>query len=227
MIDRIIDIAVVRCMPDGKQVPCRRRLHPGIPIPPAATAVHGITDHDVTDCPPFARIAVPLARFLQPCDLAGFNLKRFDLPFLLPEFRRAGIAFALEQRALIDVLQIYHQQQPRTLAAAVRSYLGRDHDDAHDALADATVTSAVLDVLLGSNADLPRTVPELHARFASVDVAGRLRAQNGQLVLTFGKHAGRPLKELARTEPEYLRWLLTQDFLPDFSALIQRALAQP
>ena len=222
--DRIVDLAVVRCSPTGEQRSCCRCLHPGIPIPPAATAVHGFTDEHVADCPSFAHIAASLARLLQPCDLAGFNLKRFDLPFLLAEFRRAGIDFPLEDRALVDVLKIYHQRQPRNLASAVRSYLGREHGDVHDAPADAAVTTAVLDALLGSHADLPWTIPELHARFAGVDLAGRLREQDGQLVLTFGKHAGRTLSELAHEQPDYLRWLLTQDFLPDFCAQLQRAL---
>ena len=222
--DRIVELAVLCCTPDGEQRSSCRRLHPGIPIPPAATAVHGITDEHVADCPSFAHIAASLARLLQPCDLAGFNLTRFDLPLLQAEFRRAGIDFPLANRDLIDVLEIYHQRHPRNLASAVRYYLGHEHGDAHDALADSAATAAVLDALLGSHADLPRTVPELHARFAGVDLAGRLREQDGQLVLTFGKHAGRTLSELAHEQPDYLRWLLTQDFLPDFCAQLQRAL---
>lgn len=203
--DRIIEIAVLRFSPDGERLRFYRRIHPGIPIPASATAVHGITDQDVAACPSFASIAGSLSHFLRDCDLAGFNLKRFDLPFLLAEFARAGIRFSITRRAVIDAWQIYHQREPRTLSAAVRRYLNRDHVRAHSALADAYATAAVLDAQLRHYADLPRTVPELHACFAEVDLSGRLRRENGQLVLTFGKYAGKSLTAIAQADPDYLR----------------------
>lgn len=226
-LDRIVEIAVVKFAPSGERTRFLGRVNPGIPIPPAATVVHRIRDEDVADCPTFGAIAPSLNRFLKPCDLCGFNLKRFDLPCLLAEFARVEIHFPLNRRGVVDVLEIYRQREPRDLAAAARRYLGREHTGAHGALADVCATAAVLDAQLEHHADLPRTVAELHARFAEVDLTRRLhRDGDGQVVFTFGKYAGRPLDEVARTDPPYLHWLLGQDFLPDFLALVERALAR-
>lgn len=223
--DRIIEIAIVKFLPDGSRKRYHRRLNPGIPIPAAATAVHGMTDRDVVDCPPFAAIAPSLVRFLRDCDLAGFHVHRFDLVMLLAEFNRAGVPFPLGRRAVIDALQICHQHEPRDLAAAVRHYLGRDHDGAHGALADAYATAAILDAQLARYADLPRTVAELHAHMTEVDLAGHFRRQDGRIIFAFGKYAGRPLEEVARRDEDYLYWMLDQDFLPDAKALVTQALA--
>jgi DNA polymerase III subunit epsilon len=195
-----------------------------VAIPAAATGVHGITDEDVAGCPPFAAIAAPLARFLRDADWAGFGIKRFDLPFLLAEFRRAGIHFSLANHAVLDSLQIYHQREPRDLTAAVLHYLDRPHDQAHGALADAYATAAVLDAQLQCYRDLPSQVPELHAHLTDADLAGKLRREEDRLILTFGKHSGTDLLTVAHQDPNYLRWLLEQDFLPDFQTHVQRAL---
>jgi DNA polymerase III subunit epsilon len=220
-----VEIAVVKILPCGNRVCFHRRVNPGMPIPAAATAVHGITDEDVASCSSFTEIALRLADFLTDCGLAGFNLKRFDLPFLFNEFAQAEVDFSLAGRSLIDVLEIYHQREPRTLTAAVRLYLDRPHDGAHGAQADAWATAAILDAQLGRYRDLPRTVPELHAGFATVDVARRLRRNDwGRVVFSFGKYTDMPLDEVAQFDPSYLRWLLEQDFLPDFLELIQQAL---
>jgi DNA polymerase-3 subunit epsilon len=223
--DRVVEIAVAKFLPDGRRFDACCRVHPTIPIPAAATAVHGITDVAVADCPTFATIASRLDRFLRGADLAGFGIRRFDLPLLLAEFARAGLRFSLVGRAVIDVLQIFHTHVPRDLAAAVHHYLGRTHDGAHSALVDVNATAAILDAQLAQDADLPRTVPELHARLTDVDLAGRLRRQGNRLVLTFGRYAGTALDEVVRNDPGYLHWLLGQDFLEDFQAFIQSALS--
>ena len=127
LTDRIVELAVVRLDPDGAARRYRRLVDPGVPIPPAATAVHGIADADVAGRPRFAAIADRLARRLDGCDLAGFNLRRFDLPLLAAEFARAGVAFDPADRAVVDAQQIYHAREPRDLAAAVRFYCGREH----------------------------------------------------------------------------------------------------
>lgn len=223
--DRIVEVAALRFAPGGGRLRFHRRVNPGVPIPGSATAVHGIADADVAHCPPFAAVAAPLARFLRDSDLCGYNLKRFDLPLLLEEFRRAGVRFTLARRAVVDVYEIYHRREPRNLPAAVRLYLDRAHDGAHGALADAYATAAVLDAQLLRYADLPRSVARLHAYFAGADVSGRLRREDGELVLTFGKYAGRTLASVARADAGYLQRLLAEDCLPDFSALVERALA--
>jgi DNA polymerase III subunit epsilon len=210
--DRVIEVAAVKYLPSGERLRFHRRVRPGVAISASATAIHGITDEDVAGCPPFEAIAPSLARFLRDCDLAGFNLKRFDLPFLVAEFARAGIHFPLSRRAVIDVLEIYHQREPRDLSAAVSHYLGRDHNGAHRALADAYATAAVLDAQLKTYRDLPRDVPELHRHFADADLARKLRRdENDRLVFAFGKYTSVPVDEIAHSDSEYLRWLLTQD----------------
>lgn len=222
--DRVIEIAAIKYAPEGDRRRFHRRLNPGVPIPPAATHIHGLSDADVADCPPFADVAAPLARFLRDSDLAGFNICRFDVPFLLAEFARTGIDFSLAHRAVIDVMRLYHLREPRDLAAAVRHYLDREHHPRHGALADAYATAAVLDAQLEHYPDLPRSVPELHAHLIDVDLGGRLRHERDGIVLAFGRYAGASLKEIARSDPDYLRWLLGQDFLPDFQAILRQAL---
>jgi DNA polymerase-3 subunit epsilon len=221
----IVEIAVAKLLPCGDHTCFHQRVNPGMQIPAAATAVHGITDDDVANCPAFTEIAAPLADFLTDCDLAGFNLKKFDLPFLFAEFAQAEVDFSLAGRAVIDVLEIYHKREPRTLAAAVRHYVGRDHDGAHGAQADAAVTAAVLDAQLDRYPDQPRTVPELHDDFTTVDIARRLNRDDcGRIAFSFGKYNGLPLTEVAQFDPGYLRWLLERDFLPDFLEHIYQAL---
>src|SRR5262245_62062980 len=140
--DRIIEIAVVKFAPEGNRIRFYHRINPGIPIPASATAVHGIADKDVADCPQFATIAAALARFLRDCDLAGYGICKFDLPMLVNEFTRAGIHFSLNRRGVLDALKIFHRREPRDLAAAVRHYLDREHDEAHSALADVYAAAA-------------------------------------------------------------------------------------
>jgi DNA polymerase-3 subunit epsilon len=137
-----------------------------VPIPAAATAVHGITDGDVAGEPRFEQVADALLGFLDGCDLCGFNLKWFDLRVLYCEFNRAGRKLALEGRSLIDPMEIFHRYEPRVLAAAVRTYLGRDHEGGHSAAADVLATAEVLDAMVNRYADLPRTVASLHQHFA-------------------------------------------------------------
>jgi DNA polymerase-3 subunit epsilon len=223
--DRIIEIGAVKFLPSGERRRFRQRVNPGGPIPPAATEVHGITDADVADCPVFRDVARRLARFLRDSDLGGFNLKNFDLPFLIAEFSRVGISFPLGFVAVIDVQEIYHERERRDLGAAVRYYLDREHANAHSAVADAHAAAAVLDAQLLRYDDLPRTVVHLHERYVEADIARRLRRdERGQLLFNFGKCTGMRVDEVACTDPGYLEWLLRQDFLPDFTALIQCSL---
>ncbi len=131
--DRIIEIAVIRVSPQGDVLERVRRFNPGMPIPPEVTAIHGITDEDVAEEPPFSARAKSLWELLEPCDLAGFNLRRFDLPLLLAEFTRAGITFDPRSRRLLDMQVIFHREEPRDLSAAAKFYLGREHQEAHTA----------------------------------------------------------------------------------------------
>ena len=225
--DRIVEVGVLMLAPGAGAIRYRRRVHPGIAIPAAAVSIHGITDEDVAERPQFRAIAPQLSRLLGDADLAGFNIRRFDLPLLVAEFRRAGVAFPLGGRSVLDAMQLYHRHEPRDLGAAARFYLGREHDGAHGALADAEATAAVLDAQVGRYEALPSSVSALHALLTDVDVGGRFRREGGRVAFGFGKHAGRPLEEVAVLDPGYLRWFLGQNFLEDAQELVQAALEGP
>jgi DNA polymerase-3 subunit epsilon len=222
--DRVVEVAVVRVGPDGGRTTFHHRVDPGVPIPASATRVHGITDRDVDGRPHFAAIAADLLGVLAGADLAGFGISRFDLPLLAAEFGRAGLAFPLARRAVVDALTVFHRQERRDLIAAVKLYLGRDHAGAHSALADAQAALEVLNAQVARYA-LPPTPGELHAALVDADVGGRLRMDaDGRVVLGFGKHAGRRLADVARTDLSYLTWVLaTVPLLDDARLLIRRA----
>lgn len=225
--DRIVEVAAVRFAPGIPAVRFVRRVHPGVPIPPAATAVHHITDADVARCPPFAAIAADLAQFIGGADLAGFNVLRFDIPMLWAEFARAGIPFQLPGRRIVDAMILYYALHPRTLEAAAQMYLQTRHLHSHQASADVMVAAEVLDSMLAAHPDVPRTVEALHQISVPADLGGRTRPDfHGRLVLNFGKHVGRSLDEVVANDPDYLRWLLSQDFLPDFKQLVFDALGR-
>lgn len=216
--DRIVEIAVLRVSPGGDVTEKVRRFDPGIPIPPEATEVHGITDEDVAGKPPFGARARSLARQLDPCDLAGFNLRRFDLPMLLAEFDRAGVDFDPAGRRLVDAQTIFHREEPRDLSAAARFYLDREHRDAHSALGDIRTTAAVLSAQLERYPHLPRDLDDLHdycdevAPFETA-VERWFGDDPDRPVFRKGKHRGRPLEEVARSAPDYLQWMLGLDDL--------------
>jgi DNA polymerase-3 subunit epsilon len=186
-------------------------------IPPEATAVHGIGDDDVRDKSPFAARARSLLAFLDPSDLAGFNLRRFDLPMLLAEFRRAGLTFDVRGRRLIDVQMIFHREEPRDLGAAVRFYLNRDFDGAHSALGDIRATADVLGAQLKRYAHVPRDIggldrycDEVRPFETEVD-RWFIPLEDGRKVFKRGKHRGRLILEVAELEPDYLRWMLSAE----------------
>lgn len=224
-VDRVVEVAVLKLMPDGRADWFTERVNPGRPIPPAATAVHGITDADVAGRPRFPAVAQKLHRLLDGADLGGFGVAGFDLPLLAAEFARAGVTFRVRGRRVLDALAVYRRMEPRDLTAAVKFYLGRDHHAAHTAAADVRAAAAVLDQQVGVYG-LPAAAGDLFASLVEVDVAGRFRSgAGGDVVFAFGKHAGRPLAEVARTDPGYLRWMLDQPFLDDVRCLVRRALA--
>lgn len=220
---RIIEISVAKHMPDGTVESKTRRFNPGMPIPAEATAVHGITDADVAHEPEFERVASGLASFLADCDLAGYNLIRYDLPLLEAEFRRAEVPFSLKGRQVLDVMRIFHRKEPRDLAGACRFYLGREHDGAHAAQADVAATAEVLGAMMARYGDLPANLPELCEQLTdpdTLDLAGNLILNDGKPHLNFGKHAGKSLEWMARNEPGYLEYILKQDFLSDTKAIV-------
>ncbi len=227
--DKIVEIAVVRIDPGGGREATTRRINPERPIPPEATAVHGIRDEDVSNAPTFRQSARSLLDALKDADLAGFNVRRFDVPLLDREFKECGLDLALGSRRIVDVMTIFHKKEPRDLTAAVRFFLDREHAGAHGAEADVEASIAVLNAQLARYPDLPRTVDSLDAFCypvppGAVDRGGKFVLREGEVVFAFGKQKGRALSEVARVQRDYLEWILKQDFPEDARTLVLRAL---
>ena len=187
-----------------------------MPIPPESTAIHGITDEDVKDCPLFKDVAKTLAAQFEGCDLAGFNSNRFDIPLLAEEFLRAGVNIDLSHRKFIDVQTIFHKMEQRTLSAAYKFYCGKSLENAHTASADTMATYEVLKAQLDKYPELENDVTFL-SKFSSfsnnVDFAGRMiYNEKGQEVINFGKYKGRLVEEVLSVDPGYYSWMMNSDF---------------
>jgi len=220
-----VEIAVLKICPDGRSYSFVTRLNPQIPIPAAATKVHGIRDEDVRHEPTFRQIASKLAGFLDACDLAGFNILGYDARLLSCEFVRAGVHFSLQGRAIVDAKQIYHAREPRDLEAACRFYLNRDHAEAHAALGDVQATWQVLNAQLKAYPDLPRDPEGLDACFnRCVDSEGKFELRDGQAVFRFGKYRGQPLRQVAQEHPDYLEWIAKGEFSTEIRQIAAEAL---
>lgn len=215
--DRIVEISILKVHPNGKEETKTKLINPGMPIPPASTEVHGITDEDVKDAPHFKQIAKSLAEFMEGCDIAGFNSSRFDVPLLAEEFLRAGVDYDFSKRKMIDVQIIFHKKEQRTLEAALKFYCGKELTDAHSAEADTRATYEVLKGQLKMYSDLENDVDFLAKEFASynnnVDLAGRIILNDdGVEIFNFGKHKGRSVAEILKTEPSFFAWIMDADF---------------
>lgn len=214
--DRIIEISYVKVFPNGKEESKTMRINPGMPIPPASTAIHGITDDDVKDCPLFKNVAKQLAAQIEGCDLAGYNSNRFDIPLLVEEFLRAGVDIDLTRRKFIDVQTIFYKMEQRTLAAAYKFYCQKSLENPHAAAADTMATYEVLKAQLDRYPELKNDVTFL-SEFSSftnnVDFAGRMvYNEKNQEVFNFGKYKGRLVEEVLKQEPAYYSWMMNGDF---------------
>lgn len=214
--DRIVEISMVKVGVDGTKQVKTRRINPEMPIPAEATAVHGITDDDVRDEPTFRQIAKSLAQFIEGCDFGGFNSNRFDLPVLVEEFMRAGVEVDFKRRKFVDVQNIFHKMEQRTLVAAYKFYCDKELTDAHSAEADTKATYEVLMAQLDRYPDLQNDVAalaEFSARGETVDYAGRIVYNDkGEEIFSFGKHKGRVVSEVFQEEPSYYAWMMNGDF---------------
>ena len=213
--DRIIEIAIVKVMPDKSIQQKTKRINPGMPIPPATTAIHGISDEDVKDCPTFKQAANELRQFMDNCDIAGYNSNRFDIPLLVEEFLRTGLEFDVKGRNFIDVQKIFHLMEKRTLSAAYKFYCDKNLENEHSAEADALATYEILEAQLGRYEQLQSEVEHL-AEFTKedeyVDFARRMIMQNGVETFNFGKYKGRAVREVLKIEPQYYDWMMKADF---------------
>lgn len=214
---RIVELSFLKVHPNGEEEVKSRRVNPEIPIPAEATAIHGITDEDVKDCPTFKQIAKSLANHLEGCDLAGFNSNRFDVPMLAEEFLRAGVDFDMSKPKLIDVQIIYHKKEPRTLEAAYQFYCNKELENSHSAEVDARATYEVFKSQLEHYSDLENDIEVLAEEYGNiknnVDLAGRFVFNDkGVEVFNFGKHRGKPVADVLKNEPSYYSWMMDGNF---------------
>lgn len=215
-IDRIIDIAILKILPDNTEEIRTYRLNPEMPIPIEASMIHGIYDEDVKGCPVFANIANELYDFMLHCDLAGFNSNRFDVPLLVEEFLRADKVFDTSNRKFVDVFRIFVMMEKRDLTAAYKFYCGLDLGNAHNAMADIQATYDVLKAQLEKYDDLNNDIDYLHQvswEDDFVDFGRRMVYVKGDPVFNFGKYKGVKVMDVLRREPQYYDWIMKSDFL--------------
>lgn len=216
--DRIIQVGMIKVNTDGSEVEYKTLINPEMPIPADSSAIHGILDEHVKDAKTFAELADELAAFIDDSDLAGYNSNKFDIPVLAEAFLRVEHSFSLKNRVCIDVQNIFHKMEQRTLAAAYLFYCNQTIENAHDALVDTKVTLDVFKAQLERYPDLPSTAKSL-ADFTRMgtnewaDFAGRLaKNDKGQLCYNFGKHKGKTVEQVDKEEPGYFGWMLNADF---------------
>lgn len=214
--DRIVEISIVKVFP-GKSEPLviTRRVNPGIPIPPSATAVHHISDADVANEPTFKEIAESIKELFTDSDVAGFNSNKFDMPLLIEEFTRAGITFNTAEISFIDVQVLYHKLEQRTLSAAYKFYCQKELENAHSAMADTYATFEVLKAMLSRYDNLENDVKFLSEMSdnGALDLSARIvRNAEGVVVFNFGKHKNVPVTEVFRKDPSFYTWIMQSDF---------------
>lgn len=220
--DRIVQLSYIKVLPNGEEEEGNFYINPGMPIPPASTAVHHITDEMVKDQPTFRQMAGRLEQIFKGCDLAGYNSNRFDVPLLVEEFLRADVKFDLSKVRCIDVQNIFYKKEPRTLVAAYRFYCGgKDFEGAHSADQDTRATYEVLKAQLERYADdaedpLQNDVEWLqqYTRMnRNVDPMGAMVYDDKERpCFNFGKHKGRPVVDVLTQEPSYYSWMMNGEF---------------
>ena len=227
--DRIVEVALIKMTPDGKEELFHTKVNPEMKIPPESIAIHHITDEDVKGAPTFRQIARKVLEFFNGADLGGFGLDRLDIPLLQKEFRLAEVTFDFSKCRLLDAKKIFMLKEPRDLGTACRFYLNKPLENAHTALADARATLEVFKAQLGKYPDLPKDAEGIHEATRSdswvyVDESQRFRWWSGEVYFNFGKEYGKSLKEVAKERPAFLDWMLNQKFSPEVQCIVADAL---
>lgn len=214
--DSIIEIAIVKLMPNGERITKRKLLNPGKEIPQQSIDIHGITNEMVKDAPTFKQVANEIKMFIENADLAGYNSNRFDIPMLMEEFLRAGMDVDLASKKMVDVQHIFYMMEPRTLTAAYRFFCGKEMVNSHSAEADVLATMEVLEAQVGKYEKLGNTVEsilDVIGDEAIVDYARRfVYDDNGEEIFNFGKHKGKSITEVLKKERSYYDWMMQGDF---------------
>jgi len=228
--DRIVELSILKIRPDGTEEYKSHRINPDIPIPAEASSIHGIFDEDIANEPKFHQYAVSIRDFLNDCDISGFNVIKFDLPFLEAEFKRAGVDFSRKGRYLLDSQILYHRLEPRDLRAAHIKYCGKELEVIHNAESDALAAANILEGQLRVHPELPKELPGLDAicnpkSVKHVDDEGKFIWSEGEVVFTFGKHKGKSLKQIVIDDIEYLHWISDSDFSEETKEIIRKAIS--
>jgi|SRR5690554_601481 len=216
--DQIVEISLLKISPSGEESRLTLRINPEIEISKESSEIHGITKEDLKDAPTFKEAADQIARFIDKSDLAGFNSNKFDIPMLAEEFLRVGHAFDMRARRFIDVQNIFHKMEQRTLVAAYKFYCDKDLLNAHSAEADVDATFEVLKAQVERYEELENDMEFLaefstHNKFKIIDFAGRLAEnEEGQAIYNFGKHKGKTIEEVDKNEPGYYGWMMNGNF---------------
>ena len=215
--DRIVEICYLKVYPNGNEESKTMRINPEMHIPEASSAIHGIYDADVADCPTFKDVAKKIAADIEGCDLAGFNSNRFDIPVLAEEFLRAGVDIDLMKHKFVDVQVIYHKLEQRTLSAAYKFYCDKNLEDAHTAEADTRATYEVLKAQLDRYSDVLENDITFLSNYSchtkNVDFAGRIvYNEKGVEVFNFGKYKGMSVAEVLKKDLGYYGWIMQGDF---------------
>ncbi|TNE53269.1 MAG: 3'-5' exonuclease [Bacteroidetes bacterium] len=214
--DRIVEIAVIKLNPDGSREEFHSLVNPGIPIPQEVVDIHGIDDQKVKDAPLFAELSPKLMAFIGDADLAGYNSNKFDIPMLAEELLRVDDTFDLSHRKFVDVQNIFHKMEQRTLEAAYKFYCDKKIENAHSAMDDTLATMEVLFAQLERYSNLEANVDFLSdfskgSGLDKVDFAGRLaRNKDGHVVYNFGKHKGKSVEQVMQEEPGYYGWFISE-----------------
>jgi DNA polymerase III subunit epsilon len=214
--DRIVEIAIVKILPDGNRTTKRKIFNPQIPIPQVCIDLHGITNEMVKDAPTFKQSAHEVRQFLDGCDLACYNAYRLDIPLLMEEFIRAGVEFDMKSRKVVDVQKIFHQMEQRTLSAAYKFYCQKTLEGAHGAEVDAAATAEILSAQVERYPQLGTSVDSIVKAVGEdpiIDFARRFTYDDkGVEIFNFGKHKGRPVADVLKAEPQYYDWMMKGEF---------------
>ncbi|MDG1346416.1 MAG: 3'-5' exonuclease [Crocinitomicaceae bacterium] len=216
--DRIIEIAILKVHPDGKQETYEKRVNPGVKMTEENMAIHGIRNENLVNEPSFGEIATEVKAFIAGCDFGGYNSNRFDVPVLVEEMLRVDPDFDISASKFIDVQNIFHKMEQRTLSAAYQFYCGKELVNAHSALADTTATWEILNAQLEKYTELKTDMDFLSDftiahDFDRADFAGRLaKNKKGEVLYNFGKNRGKTVREIMKNEPGYHGWMLNADF---------------
>ena len=217
--DRIVEISYLKISPNGREESKTIRINPEMHIPEQVTAIHGITDEDVADCPRFKEVAREIARDFEGCDLAGYNSNRFDIPLLAEEFLRAEVDIDMKKRKFVDVQVVFHKMEQRTLSAAYKFYCDKDLDNAHSAEADTRATYEVLMAQLDRYPELKNEIAFLSGfttQNNNADFAGRIiYNEKGEKIINFGKYKGQKVSDVLKNDIGYYGWIMSSDFTLD------------